>query len=51
MGRYVGQSVYLIDGPSSWKALSITVLDLYPIVAAVETWGVFWAVVCVSSHG
>ena len=29
--------------PSSWNALNITVLELYPIMSAVETWVVSWA--------
>lgn len=28
---------------NSWNALNITVLELCPIVAAVEMWGVAWA--------
>ena len=39
-GAIGGPECFFDRWPSSWNALSITVLELYPIVAAVETWGV-----------
>ena len=42
-GAICGPGCFLGRWPSSWKALNITVLELYPIMAAVETWGVSWA--------
>ena len=28
--------------PSSWKSLNISALELFPIVAAIEVWGMLW---------
>ena len=42
-GAVCGPEWFSGTWPASWNALNITVLELYPIVAAVETWGAAWA--------
>ena len=42
-GAVCGPEWFLDTLPSSWLTFNITVLELYPIVAAVELWGVSWA--------
>ena len=42
-GAICGPEWFFGRWPSTWHTLNITVLELYPIMAAVETWGVFWA--------
>lgn len=38
-GAVCGPEWFFGTWPSSWLNLNITVLELYPIVAAVELWG------------
>ena len=42
-GAVCGPEWFFGTWPSSWLNLNITVLELYPIVAAVELWGASWA--------
>ena len=41
-GAVCGPEWFSGTWPASWDPLNITVLELYPIVAAVETWGPAW---------
>ena len=42
-GAVCGPEWFSGTWPASWNPLNITVLELYPIVAAVATWGAAWA--------
>ena len=42
-GAVCGAQWFFGVWPVSWQALNITVLELYPIMVAVEIWGTAWA--------